>query len=347
MYRISMPNVNDLTKLPPAEKERLIHESRGPMVLGVAFSFYGLSVILVATRIYVRTKISRQAKIDDWIILGTEVSRTAVVSGLGYAELLTRYAFCAEQVICTAMMVFVYYQIYYGDGRHLQALTTFDVDNIAKVQPAFEAVTCSIMLGLLIRPLWKLQMPKAKKIGIIILLGLSSSSCIASVLRLKSALDAFPKDDDTFYDFTWTGVMDTLYAITEVLLGIICCSVPALMPIRFRLLPCFFRQDPEPLAARPPPHLPLQSPQTEQRAPILGQPDLPSGSSVELEHIKGGAQPLLPTCHSRDTLPSIDDDLSITQVGSSERSSSVDSQTTQRSMSTQKTLTTMPTVTET
>lgn len=269
------------------------------MALGVLFSFYALSAIFVSTRIWIRLQ---RLTLDDWLI-------------------------AVSMVICTVMAVFIRYQIYYGDGRHLIAVTMHDADKIAQmnfvavtlwvfsitgtkmsilvqylrlfptrktafliwtlmafvvaggivtftvvmtacfpleavwdtalresehtkclnqrlfwqIQSAYEAATCWIMLGILVPSLWRLQFPITKRIGAIVLLGLSSSSCIASILRLKSAFDAIPKSADVIHDFTWTGIMSTVFAAAELQTAIICCSLPALMPLRFKLCPWWFR----------------------------------------------------------------------------------------------------------
>ncbi|GME21919.1 hypothetical protein Slin15195_G092940 [Neofusicoccum parvum] len=42
-------------------------------------------------------------------------------------------------------------------------------------QSGFEVLTCFIMVSLLVPPFWNLQLPKSKRVGLIILLSLSSS----------------------------------------------------------------------------------------------------------------------------------------------------------------------------
>lgn len=85
MSRLASPQQSSVS-ISPEEKERLSHENRGPMVIGIIFGFYGLSVVLVGMRIYVRTRISKQARSDDWILLGSEV-------------------------VCSVLMVFYYYRM--------------------------------------------------------------------------------------------------------------------------------------------------------------------------------------------------------------------------------------------
>lgn len=55
------------------EKERLMGETRGPMALGVIFSFWGLSVIVVSLRLFVRFKMIKKPGLDDWMIAVSEV----------------------------------------------------------------------------------------------------------------------------------------------------------------------------------------------------------------------------------------------------------------------------------
>ncbi|KXS96489.1 hypothetical protein AC578_6305 [Pseudocercospora eumusae] len=257
-------------------------------------------------------------------------------------------------------MVFIYFQVHYGDGRHLLALTMQEADNIAKmnfpavtlwtfaitgtkisillqylhlfqlrkttrliwllmvivmlgglstfgvimtacipiaavwnpdlrsrakclnqrlfwqIQSAFEAATCWAMLGLLIPTMWKLQLSRVKRIGIIALLGLSSSSCISSVLRMKSAFDAIPESADEVHDFTWTGIMATIYAVSELHTAIICCSLPAMMPLRFIMCPCWFpsRRTSGLMPGRAPLPLALQDHKLVVARPILPTPSM-------------------------------------------------------------------------
>lgn len=62
--------------IPPAERERLMHETHGPLALGVTFSFFALTTLVVALRMYTRLRISRLVWWDDWMIVGSEVSLT-------------------------------------------------------------------------------------------------------------------------------------------------------------------------------------------------------------------------------------------------------------------------------
>ncbi|KXT11029.1 hypothetical protein AC579_7324 [Pseudocercospora musae] len=113
MSRIASPLMTGMN-LTSAERDRLVHESRGPMALAILFTFWGLSVTLVITRMFVRWRVSKQVNLDDWVI-------------------------GASEVVGTVMMVFIYFQVHYGDGRHLLALTMQEADNIAKMN--FPAVT--------------------------------------------------------------------------------------------------------------------------------------------------------------------------------------------------------------
>lgn len=65
----------------------------------------------------------------------------------------------------------------------------------------------------------------------------NNSACILSILRMKSAFDAIPSNANEIHDFTWTGIFTSVYAATELLTGITCCSLPALMPLRSYLSP--------------------------------------------------------------------------------------------------------------
>ncbi|KAH7055512.1 hypothetical protein B0J12DRAFT_783828 [Macrophomina phaseolina] len=303
MSRIASPLMAGMN-LTTEERESLIRETRGPMALGVIFSFWGLSVIAVSLRLFVRFKVIKKPGLDDWMI-------------------------AVSEAFCTVSIFFISRQVHCGDGRHLLVLSLQQADMIAKMnfiavlhwtfaitgtkvsiliqylrlfklpkmvraiwmmliiviaggtatlvvvltaciplealwktsvrseakcldqrlfwqfQSGFEVGTCWAMAAFMLPPFWKLQMPKQKKIGLMVLLGLSSSACIVSILRMKSAFDALPKNANEVHDFTWTGIFTSVYAAAELLTGIVCCSLPALMPLRSYLSPRRWR------AARP------------------------------------------------------------------------------------------------
>ncbi|EKG10792.1 hypothetical protein MPH_12103 [Macrophomina phaseolina MS6] len=72
MSRIASPLMAG-TNLTTEERESLIRETRGPMALGVIFSFWGLSVIAVSLRLFVRFKVIKKPGLDDWMIAVSEV----------------------------------------------------------------------------------------------------------------------------------------------------------------------------------------------------------------------------------------------------------------------------------
>lgn len=76
MSRLASPPLVESLDLPAEEEYKLMHESRGPLVLAIMFTFYGLSVLFVSARIYARAKLSRYAGLDDWLIVASEVSGT-------------------------------------------------------------------------------------------------------------------------------------------------------------------------------------------------------------------------------------------------------------------------------
>lgn len=51
---------------PPIHPEDL---GRGPLVMGVTWSFSGLALIAVGVRFWVRIAVTKQLKIEDWLML--------------------------------------------------------------------------------------------------------------------------------------------------------------------------------------------------------------------------------------------------------------------------------------
>jgi beta-lactamase regulating signal transducer with metallopeptidase domain len=47
---------------------------RGPMVIGITWTFSGLAVITTILRLYVRKRIGKYWSADDWLMLGAMVS---------------------------------------------------------------------------------------------------------------------------------------------------------------------------------------------------------------------------------------------------------------------------------
>ncbi|KAK7725452.1 hypothetical protein SLS57_003929 [Botryosphaeria dothidea] len=71
--------------------------------------------------------------------------------------------------------------------------------------------------------LWRLQMPKKKKILLGTLLGLGILPCIAGLLRLLYTIRLY-----STYDSTWAAHPVFVWTVAETHLGILCASAPAL-----------------------------------------------------------------------------------------------------------------------
>lgn len=72
MSRIASPLLTDLN-ITAEERERLTRETRGPLALGMIFSFWGLSLIVVSLRIFVRVKLIKRPGLDDYIVAVCQV----------------------------------------------------------------------------------------------------------------------------------------------------------------------------------------------------------------------------------------------------------------------------------
>jgi hypothetical protein len=82
------------------------------------------------------------------------------------------------------------------------------------------------------RTVWHLQIPKATRVGILIIFGLGLVSTIAATVKARTVWKAY----DT-WDATWH-ILPLLYsAHVELCLGLIAASLPALNPWLLRILP--------------------------------------------------------------------------------------------------------------
>ncbi|KAH7087024.1 hypothetical protein FB567DRAFT_57350 [Paraphoma chrysanthemicola] len=89
---------------PPVNPEDL---GRGPLVMGVTWSFSGLALIAVAMRFWVRVAVTKQVKIEDWLMLLAVLLNTACV-------------------ICLTLA------FHYGFGKHDLSLTFDQAVHIGK-----------------------------------------------------------------------------------------------------------------------------------------------------------------------------------------------------------------------
>lgn len=89
---------------PPIHPEDL---GRGPLVMGVTWSFSGLALIAVGVRFWVRIAVTKQLKIEDWLMLLAVLLNTACVTCLTVA-------------------------FHYGFGKHDLGLTFDQAVHIAK-----------------------------------------------------------------------------------------------------------------------------------------------------------------------------------------------------------------------
>ncbi|KAH7081906.1 hypothetical protein BKA63DRAFT_222742 [Paraphoma chrysanthemicola] len=89
-----------------------------------------------------------------------------------------------------------------------------------------------IILLLPIHELWKLQMNRKKKLGIILLLSVGSFASITSIVRLKFVL----KYANT-YDSTWDNVDVIKWSLIEIVAACICGNLLPLRPLIDKLIP--------------------------------------------------------------------------------------------------------------
>lgn len=100
--------------------------------------------------------------------------------------------------------------------------------------PVFNIIT-DIMLVLSPMPVIKnLHLPRRQRFALMGLFAIGGFVVVVSLLRLI----IFVRTNGTA-DFTWENVTLGLWTETEISVGIICCSAPALKPLVIKILPAF------------------------------------------------------------------------------------------------------------
>ncbi|GIZ48422.1 hypothetical protein CKM354_001148300 [Cercospora kikuchii] len=296
MSTLARSLISEAASLPAAETRQESGVTKAPLLLGLIFTFYGLSVIFVAARMCVRATITRHVGTDDWLIVASVIISTGMLAAQYYEVTLSsglhptllssetrnsvaKYCFIAvshwdigvtttkvsvlfqylrfltcptaRRIIWTLMIIVVICGIItlvvtFAACQPMNSMWHAELQPKAKcidqklfwvIQSGYEIASCFAMLAIVVQPLWRLHLSVKRRLGIIILLGLSSSSCVASALRLacvqrQCTLVSVPATPGA-HEFNWGNNVPTLYAAIELHAGIICCSLPALMPLRF------------------------------------------------------------------------------------------------------------------
>ncbi|KAK3302994.1 uncharacterized protein B0T15DRAFT_374238, partial [Chaetomium strumarium] len=111
----------------------------------------------------------------------------------------------------------------------LDAGAVYDFNTFAA---AFQAFADFFLALLPVHIIWGLQMPKARKLALSALLGLSTFTGIAASVKTSIAADLL----GTSTDPTWGLYGLAIWAAVEITLIVICGSVPALVPLWERLV---------------------------------------------------------------------------------------------------------------
>lgn len=80
MSTLARSLISEAASLPAAETRQESGVTKAPLLLGLIFTFYGLSVIFVAARMCVRATITRHVGTDDWLIVASVVWNKCILA---------------------------------------------------------------------------------------------------------------------------------------------------------------------------------------------------------------------------------------------------------------------------
>ncbi|GAB1314338.1 hypothetical protein MFIFM68171_04548 [Madurella fahalii] len=210
---------------------------RGPMVMGITWTFTGLAVITTGLRLYVRKHVGPRLASDDWLML-----------------------FAASFQLVNQIFVSIAY--HYGMGKHTQTCTYPTSLSICSSGSAMSAITCVCIfvqidpvqglwnpflpnitswsphivqdmmfltqalyaladLAFVIIPIiiiWRLKMDMSRRLGLAVLMGMSLFTCAMSIMKGVSAISTTASSDPS-YEATLSLLWATLEQAFVVLLG--------------------------------------------------------------------------------------------------------------------------------
>ncbi|KAL8948136.1 MAG: hypothetical protein Q9222_005647 [Ikaeria aurantiellina] len=149
-------------------------------------------------------------------------------------ESTPRYWRMAVYIIATVMILFCiggvtacifqctpvdYAWLRTGEGHCINTLLLFYISSAVTV------VTDVIILLLPMPIVWKLQMPRAKRYGVLAIFLLGGFVCIASIVRFFYLHEIVPTDA------TWTQINPAIWSIIEPSIGIVSACLPIMGPI--------------------------------------------------------------------------------------------------------------------
>ncbi|KAL8709463.1 MAG: hypothetical protein Q9220_005846 [cf. Caloplaca sp. 1 TL-2023] len=173
------------------------------IIYGFTMTIIKLSILLFYCRLFPRESVPRYWRAAVYII--------AVLCILFWISGVTA---CIFQ--CTPVD---YAWLRTGEGHCINTLLLFYITSTVTVVTDI----CILLLPLPI--VWKLQMPKAKRYGVMAIFLLGSFVCIASIVRFFYLHEVVPEDA------TWTQVNPAIWSIVEPSMGIVSASLPIIGPI--------------------------------------------------------------------------------------------------------------------
>lgn len=57
-----------------------INQTKGPRILGIFWSFFSVSVVMISLRLYIRARMLRNIGLDDYIIVAAMVCTSQFIS---------------------------------------------------------------------------------------------------------------------------------------------------------------------------------------------------------------------------------------------------------------------------
>ncbi|KAG8529680.1 uncharacterized protein KY384_005161 [Bacidia gigantensis] len=194
------------------------HESRQVSIVAGISILYGVTVIVVLLRMISRRIQGLKLGWDDYTIaLGT--------------------------IITGSMCGIILQAVRLGLGKHILAAGKTKAIKVARLLYVFEVVYPVILnvatLALPLPLVWKLKLSPKKKLGVALLVRLNLFTSDVAICIVRTVVTR--NITTSKVDFTWFQVENTVLAVTEVMIGIVCACIPTLRPVILRVRSSFSR----------------------------------------------------------------------------------------------------------
>ncbi|KAL8905612.1 MAG: hypothetical protein Q9207_002522 [Kuettlingeria erythrocarpa] len=184
-------------------------DDRSSDVIGAAVTMAVLATAAVTLRFMCRKHMSVPFSHDDHLMLG------ALIFALGLCFILG-YGTTAAIFICTPIS---YFWTRSGTGHCINEMLMFYIS-------AALTVVADVLILLLPMPIiWRLQMHRSKKIGVMAIFLLGGFTCVATIVRMVYIRQI------VVIDPTWTQVDPGIWSAIEPCMGIVSACLPVIGPL--------------------------------------------------------------------------------------------------------------------